>query len=188
MVAEAVSLAATIDYLKGLGMEAMRAHEISLMAYAMRRIHEHYDNDLVVHGPLDTTTQGGVPSFAHRDVHPHDITQVLDQYNVCVRARHHCAKLLMQVLGLAATTRASLYMSNNESGVNCLVDALAEVGNIIGRVEEATQCQDSKTSTVRSSLTTTSPHRTTASSSAACGQGEGVQPAVRRRDGCLFQR
>lgn len=132
MVAEAVGLAAAIDYLEGLGMEAVRAHEVSLTAYAMRRLHERYGDDLVVHGPSEPAARGGVLSFAYRDVHPHDIAQVLDQHNVCVRAGHHCAKPLMQVLGLAATTRASLYVYNDESDVDCLVDALAEAGDIFG--------------------------------------------------------
>lgn len=132
MVAEAVGLAAAIGYLEGLGMEAVREHEVALTGYTMRRLTEAYGDDIVIHGPAEPAERGGVLSFAYRDVHPHDMAQVLDQHNVCVRAGHHCAKPLMQVLGVGATTRASLYVYNDESDVDVFVDALAEAGDIFG--------------------------------------------------------
>jgi cysteine desulfurase / selenocysteine lyase len=132
MVAEAVGLAAAIEYLEDLGMEAVREHEVALTAYTMRRLTETYGDDIVIHGPAEPAARGGVLSFAYRDVHPHDMAQVLDQHNVCVRAGHHCAKPLMQVLGVGATTRASLYVYNDESDVDVFVDALAEAGDIFG--------------------------------------------------------
>jgi cysteine desulfurase / selenocysteine lyase len=132
MVAEAVGLAAAIEYLEGLGMEAVREHEVALTGYTMRRLTEAYGDDIVIHGPTEPAERGGVLSFAYRDVHPHDMAQVLDQHNVCVRAGHHCAKPLMQVLGVGATTRASLYVYNDESDVDVFVDALAEAGDIFG--------------------------------------------------------
>lgn len=130
MVAEAVGLAAAIEYLEGLGMDAVREHEVALTAYAMRRLSEAYGDDIVIHGPDEPAARGGVLSFAYRDVHPHDMAQVLDQHNVCVRAGHHCAKPLMQVLGVGATTRASLYVYNDEDDIDTFVDALAEAGDI----------------------------------------------------------
>jgi cysteine desulfurase/selenocysteine lyase len=132
MVAEAVGLAAAIEYLEGLGMEAVREHEVALTGYTMRRLTETYGDDIVIHGPVEPAERGGVLSFAYRDVHPHDMAQVLDQHNVCVRAGHHCAKPLMQVMGVGATTRASLYVYNDESDVDVFVDALAEAGDIFG--------------------------------------------------------
>lgn len=132
MVAEAVGLAAAIEYLEGLGMDAVREHEVALTGYTMRRLTEAYGDDIVIHGPVEPAERGGVLSFAYRDVHPHDMAQVLDQHNVCVRAGHHCAKPLMQVLGVGATTRASLYVYNDESDVDVFVDALAEAGDIFG--------------------------------------------------------
>jgi cysteine desulfurase / selenocysteine lyase len=132
MVAEAVGLASAIEYLEGLGMEAVREHEVALTGYTMRRLTETYGDDIVIHGPAEPAARGGVLSFAYRDVHPHDMAQVLDQHNVCVRAGHHCAKPLMQVLGVGATTRASLYVYNDESDVDVFVDALAEAGDIFG--------------------------------------------------------
>jgi cysteine desulfurase/selenocysteine lyase len=68
-----------------------------------------------------------VISFAFDEVHPHDVAQVLDQAGVCVRAGHHCAKPLMRVLGVSATTRASLYLYNDESDIDALVEGLATV-------------------------------------------------------------
>ncbi|MGH9114386.1 MAG: SufS family cysteine desulfurase [Acidimicrobiales bacterium] len=123
-IAESVGLAAAIDYLESLGMGAVREHEKSLTAYALRSLRERYP-DLVVHGPLDASLRGGVVSFNYRDVHPHDLSQVLDEAGVCVRAGHHCAKPLMRRLGVGATARASFSVYNDEADVDALVDALA---------------------------------------------------------------
>ncbi len=67
-------------------------------------------------------------SFSYRDVHPHDISQVLDERGVCVRAGHHCAKPLMRVLGVGATARASLYVYNDEADIDAFADALDAAG------------------------------------------------------------
>ena len=67
-------------------------------------------------------------SFAYRDLHPHDISQVLDEHAVCVRAGHHCAKPLMKLLGVGATARASVYVYNDTSDIDALADALQADG------------------------------------------------------------
>jgi cysteine desulfurase/selenocysteine lyase len=113
-------------------MEAVRAHEISLTRYAMDSLGERFGSDLRIFGPPDATARGGVVSFAFRDLHPHDISQILDQYGVCVRAGHHCAKPLMRRLGVNATARASFGLYNDESDVDTLSDALAEAGAFFG--------------------------------------------------------
>ena len=123
-IAEAVGLGAAVDYLCGLGMEAVRAHEVRLTAYAMRTLTARHGGDLTIYGPSEPAARGGVVSFSFRDVHPHDISQVLDQAGVCVRAGHHCAKPLMRRLGVGATARASFYVYNDESDVDALADAL----------------------------------------------------------------
>jgi cysteine desulfurase / selenocysteine lyase len=123
-IAEAIGLGAAVAELERYGMEAIRAHEVALTGYALRTLAERYGDDLVVHGPPDPTQRGGVISFAFRDIHPHDISQVLDQAGVCVRAGHHCAKPLMRRLGVGATARASFYLYNDESDVDALADAL----------------------------------------------------------------
>jgi cysteine desulfurase/selenocysteine lyase len=124
-IAEAVGLSAAIAYLEALGMEEVRAHERALTGYALselRRVHP----DLVIHGPASADARGGVISFQYRDVHPHDMSQVLDQAGVCVRPGHHCAKPLMKRLGVAATTRASFSVYNDEADVDALVAALSD--------------------------------------------------------------
>jgi len=123
-IAEAVGLAAAIDYLEGLGMAAVREHEVSLTSYALRTLAERFGDGLVVQGPAEPAGRGGVLSLDLAGVHAHDVSQVLDQQAVCVRAAHHCAKPLMRRLGVGATARASLYVYNDTDDVDALADAL----------------------------------------------------------------
>ena len=123
-IAEVVGLGAAVDYLSALGMDAVRAHEVHLTDYALGALRERFGDELVVHGPADPAQRGGVLSLDLVGVHPHDISQVLDQHGVCVRAGHHCAKPLMRILGVGATARASLYIYNDTSDVDALVEAL----------------------------------------------------------------
>ena len=123
-IAEVVGLAVAVDYLSALGMDAVREHEKSLTAYALRALSERHDG-VVIHGPLDVERRGGVISFNYKDVHPHDLSQILDEAGVCVRAGHHCAKPLMRNLGVGATARASFSVYNDEADVDALVEALS---------------------------------------------------------------
>ena len=131
-IAEIIGLGAAADYLQQLGMENVREHEVSLTAYALRTLTERFGDDITVHGPSEPAERGGVLSIRFKDVHPHDISQVLDADNVCVRAGHHCAKPLMQIMGVPATARASLYLYNDEADVDVLADALAKSDDIFG--------------------------------------------------------
>lgn len=124
-IAEAVGLGAAVDYLSGLGMDAIREHEVALTGYALRTLSERFGDEVVVHGPSEPAERGGVLSFSVGDIHPHDLTQVFDERGVCVRAGHHCAKPLMKVLGASATARASLYLYNDTDDVDALADAIA---------------------------------------------------------------
>lgn len=128
-IAEIIGLHAAVDYLKDIGMESVAAHERHLTAYALNTLTERFGTDLTIHGPNTVESRGGTLSMAYRDVHPHDLSQVLDQHGVCVRAGHHCAKPLMGALGVNATARASLYLYNNESDIDMLADALADAGD-----------------------------------------------------------
>ena len=125
-IAQAVGLGAAVDYLSALGMESVREHEVSLTAYALRTLTDRFGDAITIHGPPEPAARGGVLSFEFGDMHPHDVTQVLDQHAVCIRAGHHCAKPLMQQLGVAATNRASLYIYNDESDVDALGDGLED--------------------------------------------------------------
>ncbi|MDQ1397953.1 MAG: cysteine desulfurase / selenocysteine lyase [Acidimicrobiaceae bacterium] len=129
-IAEAIGLGAAVDYLEAVGMEAVREHEVSLTAYALRTLTERYGDDLTIHGPSEPSQRGGVISFGYKGIHPHDLSQVLDEVGVCVRAGHHCAKPLMRRLGVGATARASFYIYNDESDVDALVDALSKADEL----------------------------------------------------------
>jgi cysteine desulfurase/selenocysteine lyase len=109
-------------------MDAVRAHELSLTAYALDALTERFGDGIRIFGPAAAEDRGAVVSFAFGDVHPHDISQILDEYGVCVRAGHHCAKPLMRRLGVNATARASFGPYNDERDVDTLVDALAAAG------------------------------------------------------------
>ena len=127
-IAEIVGLGAAVDYLESLGMENVLDHEKTLTSYALQTLSDRFGNDLVIHGPNDVSVRGGVLSMCYQDVHPHDVSQVLDSHGVCVRAGHHCAKPLMKLLDVNATVRASLYLYNDESDVDALADALEATG------------------------------------------------------------
>jgi cysteine desulfurase/selenocysteine lyase len=129
-IVEAVGLGAAVDYLSAVGMDAVRAHEIGLTGYAMSSLKERYGDDLRIFGPPDPRQRGGVLSMAYKDIHPHDLSQVLDQSGVCIRAGHHCAKPLMRRLGVGATARASLYLYNDESDVDALAAAIADADRL----------------------------------------------------------
>lgn len=131
-ITEVVGLHAAIRYLENLGMNNVRRHEEQLARYTMDTLTERFGDDLVIHGPRNIEVRGATFSFAYRDLHPHDISQVLDQRNVCVRAGHHCAKPLMRLLGANATARASFYLYNDEADVDALADALEGATDIFG--------------------------------------------------------
>ena len=126
-IAEAVGLGAAVSYLEAIGVDAIAEHERSLTAYAIEALTDAF-KELTVFGPTPGgADRSGVISFAFGDVHPHDVAQILDEKGVCVRAGHHCAKPLMRTLGVGATTRASLYLYNDEEDVDALITGLARV-------------------------------------------------------------
>ena len=129
-ITEAVGLGAAIDFLTGLGMANIRQHEIDVASYAMRTLTERFGDDIQLHGPCNVEVRGATFSFGFRGIHPHDLSQVLDQRNVCVRAGHHCAKPLMRLLGVNATARASFYLYNDTADVDTLADALDSASDI----------------------------------------------------------
>jgi cysteine desulfurase/selenocysteine lyase len=128
-IAEEIGLASAIDYLEGLGMENVRAHEQELTAYAIEALGS---LGATVYGPKDPEMRGGAVSFWYKDIHPHDLAQVLDQEGVCVRPGHHCAQVLMRRLGVPATTRASFYVYNTPEDVDALIAALEKAGEFFG--------------------------------------------------------
>ncbi len=120
--ADAVGLAAACDYLSALGMDAVRAHELTLTAHLLDALAELHGIRLF--GPLEPAARSGVVSFAFDDVHAHDLATILDEHGVCVRAGHHCAQPLMRRLGVPATARASVWVHSTTDDVAALVTAL----------------------------------------------------------------
>ncbi|HLM97205.1 MAG TPA: SufS family cysteine desulfurase [Acidimicrobiales bacterium] len=131
-IAEAVGLTAAIGYLNDIGMDRIRAHELALTNHALARLDEKLGSDCRVFGPPAGDDRGGVLSLAYRDVHAHDLAQVLDQFGVCVRPGHHCAKPLMRKLGVQATARASLSLFSDEHDIEVLIEGLLEAGRLFG--------------------------------------------------------
>jgi len=129
-IAEAVGMGAAVDWLDGIGMERVRAHEADLVAYAMERLAE--VPGITLHGPRDVRDRGALISFALDYAHPHDVSEIVARRGVCVRAGHHCAQPLMRRLGVAATTRASFAVHNDRADVDALVAALHDVHEVFG--------------------------------------------------------
>ena len=132
-IAEIIGLGAAVDFLESLGMSNVRQHEIDLTDYALRVLNDRYGDELTIHGPPNASERGGGLSIQYQDVHPHDLSQVLDQRGICVRAGHHCAKPLMRELGVGATARASLYVYNDEADIDALTESLAPAGELFAR-------------------------------------------------------
>ena len=120
-VADAVGLAAACEYLDGIGMDNVLAHERALVRLATDRL-EQIDG-VKVYGP-SPAERSGVVSFTVSDIHPHDLATIFDQEGVCIRAGHHCAQPLMRRLGVSATARASFYIYSDERDVEALMRAL----------------------------------------------------------------
>jgi cysteine desulfurase/selenocysteine lyase len=132
-IAEAIGLHAAIDYLESIGVERIGAHEAELTAATLETLQSDHGSDVRLYGPaMDWERRGGVVSIGYRDIHPHDLAQVLDAEGVCVRAGHHCAKPLMRHFGVSATARASLYLYNDIEDVNALSAALYKAKEMFG--------------------------------------------------------
>ena len=122
-IAQGIGLAAAVEYLEDLGMEAVQAHAHLLVGYAMEQLRQAPDIEL--YGP-EAAARGGVVSFNIKDLHPHDVASILDQCGVAIRAGHHCAMPLMGVLGINGTCRASFYVYNTVDEINVLLEAIGE--------------------------------------------------------------
>jgi len=131
MIAEGAGLAAAVDYLEGIGMDAVRAHDVDMTAAAIAALRG--VEGVTVFGPTDTAVRGSTISFAVADVHPHDVGQVLDRHGVAVRVGHHCAKPLMRELRVNATVRASFSIYNDLDDLPPLVEGLRAAQDLFRR-------------------------------------------------------
>lgn len=130
-MAQAVGLGAALKYLTQLGMDNVSAHEQALTGYLLEKMS--FISDLTVVGPTNNHSRGGAISFTLKDIHPHDVGQYLDSQGVAVRTGHHCAWPLAKRLQVPATTRASLYIYNDESDCDVLIDAIQGASKYFGR-------------------------------------------------------
>ncbi len=127
-IAEAIGLGAAVDYLSGLGMDAVWEHSRDITGYAVERLRT--VPGLELHGPAELEHRGSLASFSFADIHPHDVAEILGRDGVCVRAGHHCAQPLMRRLGVPASTRASFAIHATRDDVDRLIDALGTVQEI----------------------------------------------------------
>jgi cysteine desulfurase/selenocysteine lyase len=129
-IADSIALGAAVDYLTGVGMEWVRAHEIELTRYALERLRTLAGRGLAIYGPSRAEDRAGVISFNLGDIHAHDLASLLDTEGVCVRAGHHCTMPLMDKMGWTATARASFYIYNSEEDVDALISALEKAARV----------------------------------------------------------
>ncbi len=127
-IAGAIGLGAAIDYLTKVGVENIRNHEKEITHYALRIL-----RDVNIIGPKNAEDRGGVITFTMKGAHPHDIAQVLDEDNICIRAGHHCAMPLHEYLGLSATARASFYMYTTKEDVDALVEGIEKTKRLLSK-------------------------------------------------------
>ncbi|XUU61439.1 aminotransferase class V-fold PLP-dependent enzyme [Erythrobacter sp. HA6-11] len=126
-IAEAIGLAAAIDYVSEIGIETIHARETALVDRLRRELTAM--NDVTVFGPADSA---GIVSFMMDGVHPHDLGTILDEQNVAIRAGHHCAQPLMDHLGVPATARASFGLYSDESDIDALLEGIARTRRLFG--------------------------------------------------------
>jgi cysteine desulfurase / selenocysteine lyase len=130
MTAQAIGLAAAVDYLTAVGMANVAAHEHALTTYALAELSE-VDGVRVI-GPATTEARGGAVSFVVDGIHPHDVGQVLDDLGVEVRVGHHCAWPIVRRYGIPATTRATFYLYNGTEDVDALVAGVRQAREFFG--------------------------------------------------------
>ena len=129
-IADVIAFGAALTYLERLGMASVRAHDLDLVAYTLEQFRRL--EGLTIYGPPDPDDRGGVVAFNYLDVHPHDISTIVDGQGIALRAGHHCAQPLMRALDVPATARASVYIYNRRDEIDVLVEALQESGRIFG--------------------------------------------------------
>lgn len=131
-IADVIAFGAAIDYLQKIGMHEIRQHEEILTQRVLELLQG--IEGITLYGPLDLRRRGAAISFNVKDIHPHDLGQILDEEGIAIRAGHHCCKPLMRKLGVAATARASFYLYNTEEEARALVQALHKAREVFSFV------------------------------------------------------
>jgi cysteine desulfurase / selenocysteine lyase len=127
-IADVIGFASAIDYLKAIGMDNVRQHELEIIQYALNALRG--VEGLTIYGPLDPHHRGGVLSFNVGDIHPHDLATIMNEHGVAIRSGHHCAQVLMERLDVSATSRASFYIYNTKEEVDILINVLHQARRI----------------------------------------------------------
>ena len=130
-MAQVIGLAAGIKYLQSIGLDAVHEHETALTGYLLKELNQ--IPGIAVVGPTDISLRGGTVSFTVEAIHPHDLGQYLDSAGIAVRTGHHCAWPLTRALGVPATTRASLYLYNDNSDIDALIAAIKDAKKYFGQ-------------------------------------------------------
>ena len=126
-IAQVIGLGAAFDYLEGVGLDRIRAHERDLTEYALEALRE--VEDVTLFGP-PAGERAGVVSFAVKGIHPHDLATILDRHQVAIRAGHHCAQPLMDRLDVSATARASFYLYTKREEIDVMIDGIRDAQRI----------------------------------------------------------
>ena len=124
-IADAIATGTAVDYLNSVGMDNVFEHEEDITKYALEKFKELDGYNII--GPTDEDARGGVISFTHDKIHPHDIGEILDKFGIAIRTGHHCAMPLVRSYEIVAAARASFYLYNTKEEIDLLIDALKEV-------------------------------------------------------------
>ena len=122
-MAGAIGLGAAVDYLEALGMDSVREHEKNLVEYGLKKM----EGLVEIYGPRDCAIKGGVLTFNVKEVHAHDVAQILDSFGIAVRSGFHCAQPLAERLNMGAAVRASFYVYNTKEEIDFLIEKIPEV-------------------------------------------------------------
>lgn len=128
-----IAFGAALDYIGSIGLANIRAHEITLTRYALKRLQETFGDAIRVIGPHDVQKRAGIIAFSFESIHPHDIAHLLGENGICVRAGEHCAAPLHRTLHLDATTRISFSVYNSKEDVDRLINELQKIQKIFSR-------------------------------------------------------
>ena len=129
-IADVIAFGAALTYLTTLGMDAVRAHDLQITAYALDRLRSL--EGIHLYGPTNPEERGAVTAFNYLDIHAHDLSTIVDGHGIAIRAGHHCAQPLMRTLNVPATARASYYIYNQLQEIDALLDGLRDAARVFG--------------------------------------------------------
>tara|TARA_B100001250_G_scaffold54229_1_gene42059 strand:+ start:4984 stop:6213 length:1230 start_codon:yes stop_codon:yes gene_type:complete len=131
-IADAIATGFGVDYLVDIGMDNITKHEDNITNYALEKMKDLTDYKII--GPLDMKDRGGVISFTHKSVHPHDVGEILDKFGVAIRTGHHCAMPLVRSYEIVAACRASFYLYNTYEEIDIFINSLKEAESYFNKL------------------------------------------------------